>query len=369
MSEAMTTVSCLSNNTVNTDHSGNSPLSPPVDAAVLCAIVCIHHGDFWLTSDGGYRGPNTIWREILDVKPLCSVLNPGFDPVNSDFAVALQMLQVLTEKCITPGYSSGQSFFSCNNMGPMHFKLHHKLFETLDSAAVDNEEVLLPGTSAMGSLSMVVLGILSLMQELLPDPFSFKLWPLTREKNHSELLALKSMHHILPLPAYDLTGDLIRPSAYQCCLQGALAEHPYSINSKRWLQEANDRWTNGGFTKILRELLLTRSPSWMTPSQRPLQEVTASSSSKLLHQFIKFQTSVPNRALVLVSAIICVLVKVRSVLMMFKKHGTIKNEMFCGEEVDDAYHNLSSLVDQVWCNNYHGNKLERMLQEWARAGM
>ncbi|KAI6035959.1 hypothetical protein BKA83DRAFT_4485049 [Pisolithus microcarpus] len=55
--------------------------------------------------------------------------------------------------------------------------------------------------------------------------------------------------------------------------------------------------------------------------------------------------------------------------MTFKKHGTIKNETLCGEEVDDAYHNLTSLVDQVWRNEYHGNKLERMLQEWARAGM
>ncbi|KAI5986995.1 hypothetical protein EDC04DRAFT_2614945 [Pisolithus marmoratus] len=231
MSEAMTTVSSLlGDNTVNADHSGNSPLSPCVDAAVLCAIVCIDHNDFWLTSDGGYRGPNTIWREILDVKPSCTVLNPGFDPVNSDFAVALQMLQMLMDKCITPGYSSSQSFFSCNNMGPMHFKLCHKLFETLDSAVVDNEEVLLPVTSAMGSLSMVVLGILSLMQELLPDPFSFKLWPLTREKDCLELLALKSTHHILPLPAYDLTGDLIRLSAYQHCLQGALAEVHFTLS-------------------------------------------------------------------------------------------------------------------------------------------
>ncbi|KAI5999290.1 hypothetical protein EDC04DRAFT_2612194 [Pisolithus marmoratus] len=64
-----------------------------------------------------------------------------------------------------------------------------------------------------------------------------------------------------------------------------------------------------------------------------------------------------------------VLVKVQNVLMTFKKHGVIKNEMLCGEEVDDTYHNLISLVDQVWHNDYHGNKLERMLWEWTRAGM
>ncbi|KAI5983215.1 hypothetical protein EDD15DRAFT_2376782 [Pisolithus albus] len=86
-------------------------------------------------------------------------------------------------------------------------------------------------------------------------------------------------------------------------------------------------------------------------------------SSKSLHQFIEFQTSVPDKALALVAAI------VRSVLMTFKKHGAIKNESLCGEEVEDAYNNLTSLIDQVWHDSYHGNKLERMLREWARAGM
>ncbi|KAI6045832.1 hypothetical protein EDC04DRAFT_2888409 [Pisolithus marmoratus] len=184
MTEATATVPSLGEDAANTNHEGDSPFSPPVEPAVPCAIVCIDHDDFCLTSDGGYHGPNTIWKEILDVKPSCTVLNPGFDPVNSDFAVALQMLQVLTDKCITPGYSNGQSFFSSNNTGPTHFKLCHKLFESLDSVAVDNEEIVPPVTSSM-------------------DPFSFKLWPLMREKNHSELLALKSMHRILPLPAYD----------------------------------------------------------------------------------------------------------------------------------------------------------------------
>ncbi|KAI6018962.1 hypothetical protein BKA83DRAFT_4495751 [Pisolithus microcarpus] len=115
---------------------------------------------------------------------------------------------------------------------------------------------------------------------------------------------------------------------------------------------------------------LGRTSNFAHPTLRKIcLTVYYCNSSKSLCQFIEFQTSVPNRALVLVSAIICALVKVRSVLMTFKKHGTIKNETLCGEEVDDTYHNLTSLVDQVWRNEYHGNKLKRMLQEWARAGM
>ncbi|KAI5983023.1 hypothetical protein EDD15DRAFT_2376899 [Pisolithus albus] len=109
---------------------------------------------------------------------------------------------------------------------------------------------------------------------------------------------------------------------------------------------------------------LGRTSNFAHPALRKIcLAVYYCNSSKSLRQFVEFQTSIPNRALVLVSAI------VRSVLMTFKKHGTIKNETLCGEEVNDAYHNLTSLVDQVWHNEYHGNKLERMLWEWARAGI
>ncbi|KIK15159.1 hypothetical protein PISMIDRAFT_115708, partial [Pisolithus microcarpus 441] len=109
---------------------------------------------------------------------------------------------------------------------------------------------------------------------------------------------------------------------------------------------------------------LGRTSNFAHPALRKIcLAVYYCNSLKSLRQFVEFQTSVPDRALVLVSAIIC------RILMMFKKHGTIKNETLCGEEVDDTYHNLTSLVDQVWHNEYHGNKLERMLQEWARAGM
>ncbi|KAI6018679.1 hypothetical protein BKA83DRAFT_4496161 [Pisolithus microcarpus] len=105
---------------------------------------------------------------------------------------------------------------------------------------------------------------------------------------------------------------------------------------------------------------LGRTSNFAHPALRKIcLAVYYCNSLKSLRQFVEFQTSVPDRALVLV----------RSILMMFKKHGTIKNETLCGEEVDDTYHNLTSLVDQVWHNEYHGNKLERMLQEWARAGM
>ncbi|KAI6037276.1 hypothetical protein PISMIDRAFT_12902 [Pisolithus microcarpus 441] len=86
-------------------------------------------------------------------------------------------------------------------------------------------------------------------------------------------------------------------------------------------------------------------------------------SSKSLCQFAEFQESVPIKALVLVAAII------RSILATFKKHRVAKNETLCGDKIEDACNNIMCLIDQVWYDDYHGSKLDKMLQEWAKAGM
>ncbi|KAI6023527.1 hypothetical protein BKA83DRAFT_4125086 [Pisolithus microcarpus] len=86
-------------------------------------------------------------------------------------------------------------------------------------------------------------------------------------------------------------------------------------------------------------------------------------SSKSLHWFAEFQESVPVKALALVAAII------RSILTTFKKHGVAKNKTLCGDEIEEACNNITRLIDQVWYDDYHGSKLDKMLREWAKAGM
>ncbi|KAI6033928.1 hypothetical protein BKA83DRAFT_4487015 [Pisolithus microcarpus] len=133
-------------------------LSPPLVPAELCAIVHIDWDNLWLTSDGSYLGPNAICKGILDVKPSCALSNLGMEPVASDFATVLQMLWALTQQCVTHGFTSGISFFSSVKNRPPTFKLHHQLFERIDTGLADEEE---PGTSMSTE-----------------DAFSFKLWPL-----------------------------------------------------------------------------------------------------------------------------------------------------------------------------------------------
>ncbi|KAI6016353.1 hypothetical protein BKA83DRAFT_4497978 [Pisolithus microcarpus] len=78
-------------------------------------------------------------------------------------------------------------------------------------------------------------------------------------------------------------------------------------------------------------------------------------SSKSLRRFAEFQESVPVKALALVAAII------RSILTTFKKHGVAKNETLCGDEIEEACNNITRLIDQVWYDDYHGSKLDKML--------
>ncbi|KAI6011879.1 hypothetical protein BKA83DRAFT_4501563 [Pisolithus microcarpus] len=86
-------------------------------------------------------------------------------------------------------------------------------------------------------------------------------------------------------------------------------------------------------------------------------------SSKSLHRFAKFQESVPVKVLALVTAII------QSVLTTFKKHGVAKNETLCGDKIEEACNNITHLINQVWYDDYHGSKLDKMLREWAKAGI
>ncbi|KAI6009167.1 hypothetical protein BKA83DRAFT_4504930 [Pisolithus microcarpus] len=164
---------------VESDLKPEIPLSLPKDPAILSAIVRIDRDDFWLMADGGYHGPNKVCKDILDVKPSCALSDPGFEPVMSDFPIVLQTLEQFTQRCVTLGFSSGKSFFSIDHNGLSCFKLRHKLFESLDSQS-DGGDV----------------------QTTAGEPFSFEHWPLTKERNHAELLALKNTYRILPVGAY-----------------------------------------------------------------------------------------------------------------------------------------------------------------------
>ncbi|KAI5982870.1 hypothetical protein EDD15DRAFT_2377090 [Pisolithus albus] len=145
------------------DRPANLPPASPPEHAVLSAIVRIDREDFWLVSDGGYQGPGNVWKDILDVKLSCALTKPSLEPINSDFAVVLNALRLLTQKCVTPGYTLGKSLFGNENSNPTRFKLRHKLLESLDTS-VDSDDV---GPPAATGPSL-------LLRALAAHPFAYR---------------------------------------------------------------------------------------------------------------------------------------------------------------------------------------------------
>ncbi|KAI6012841.1 hypothetical protein BKA83DRAFT_31409, partial [Pisolithus microcarpus] len=195
--------------------------------AILSAIIHIDHNDFWLMADGGYLRPNKVCKDILDVKPSCTLLNPGLEPMISDFPLVLQTLQQCTQRCVTPSFSSGirmgpgtSSFITNCSRYPIIMAPLIPLLQSLDSHSNNGDTwdatIQTTGISKRQSLSM-------------HNAYSFEHWPLTKERNHAELLALKNTYCILPLPAYNITNDLIQPLAYQCSPQGAIAKIHFNL--------------------------------------------------------------------------------------------------------------------------------------------
>ncbi|KAI6100851.1 hypothetical protein EDD16DRAFT_1652623 [Pisolithus croceorrhizus] len=80
------------------------------------------------------------------------------------------------------------------------------------------------------------------------DPSTFDQCPLTKQKNRAELLVLRNSHHLLPVPAYDVAGRLLTPTAYRRCLEGAIAEVHFTL-----LHRAIDAY--GGHIVFIRVLV------------------------------------------------------------------------------------------------------------------
>jgi hypothetical protein len=64
--------------------------------------------------------------------------------------------------------------------------------------------------------------------------FSIDNWPLTASDEDARdelqvIIALKETHRILPVPAYNLQGKLIKPNAYRRPLEEALVEVHFNL--------------------------------------------------------------------------------------------------------------------------------------------
>ena len=72
--------------------------------------------------------------------------------------------------------------------------------------------------------------------------FALAGWPIIHaeaEDARQEMLRQKT-HQVIPLPAYDIKGNLIRPDTYKCRLAGALARVSFTL-SHWYITSAQER--------------------------------------------------------------------------------------------------------------------------------
>ncbi|KAI6003100.1 hypothetical protein EDD15DRAFT_2467773 [Pisolithus albus] len=192
------------------------------EPAPLCAIATIDRDDFWLTPLAGYHKPSAIWHDLASVKLSCAVAQPPVEPVKQEFHTVMENLRQLQGAIATPAYQAGKGFILSGGQTGDRLKLRHLLFEMIGNDKVDHSFV----ETLTGDGNTV------------PSPppyqdttaFSIENWPVDDNETKTELENLKATHRLIPLPAYDVEGNLIEPHAYQRSLQGALVKLYFNMS-------------------------------------------------------------------------------------------------------------------------------------------
>ncbi|KAF9236936.1 hypothetical protein BU15DRAFT_63552 [Melanogaster broomeanus] len=242
------------------------PPDDPIELALLSAIVQLCSQDFWITSDGGYRIPSKIWQQLANVKLSCMAKEPDMQPVREDFKTVIGNLGQLQQMISMPGYQPGKGFILPGGISGKCIKVQHALFEPLDAdeiesavGSADNKD--LPDTATQSSATEP-------SDKMSASGFTMENWPLTDKSAQDELEDLRAMYRIVPVPAYNLQGHLIKPAAYRRSLENALVELHFNL-SHGSITGKNGQLGNDVFTAddhLIRVIAPPRSSVTGTPS-------------------------------------------------------------------------------------------------------
>ncbi|THH11173.1 hypothetical protein EW146_g8136 [Bondarzewia mesenterica] len=174
------------------------------DLADLSAVGVVSASDFWMTADGGYRGPSPFCSCLANVKPSLVLETPDSTPYNVDFTETIRNLLWLQEQKSTPGFGR-RGLLLGKDLN--QFKICHVLFELLVVRPSDAD----------------------FLCKDLPPEFEIRRWPVSSIAARAELPAIVNTHCVIPIPVYDMYRTLVSPNLYQSHLVGALVEVHFTI--------------------------------------------------------------------------------------------------------------------------------------------
>ncbi|TFK80706.1 hypothetical protein K466DRAFT_503415 [Polyporus arcularius HHB13444] len=184
----------------------------PFELADLAIVGNISDEDFFFTADAGWRPGAMFAPSLEDSRASASLGAPDVALFAADFPEALENIRYL-QNVVAPGTTSCRGPFTGPDEAP-RVKIRHIFFEVC---------------------SMYSFCFTEYHQPILGPEFQIDNWPAYSKEGQAavERMARLGTHKVIPLPAYDMHGDLINPRFYRARLQGALVELHFSLTHWR----------------------------------------------------------------------------------------------------------------------------------------
>lgn len=107
----------------------DAPLLETLQSAVLSVVVHIPAEDYWLTSDGMWKGSTDATKTFADVKPSCTGKAPTHKVFSGDFENVLKHLRKILDMACTKGFKNSKGILVNGMGGKPKIKFRHVLFE------------------------------------------------------------------------------------------------------------------------------------------------------------------------------------------------------------------------------------------------
>ena len=223
---------------------------------VLLAVVHIPAEDYWLTSDGMWKGPTDAAKMLADVKPSCTGQVPTHEVFSGDYANVLKHLKTILDMACTKGFQQSKGVL-VNGLGSNpKIKFWHILFSVSLSVHISAALLthLLNNIASLNLMKMkrTILWLApSLTQNLRVSNLLLKSWCTTHiwstdilpqytmagwhmqsDEAQEVLVQMQHTHSANYLKASNMHGKLLWPCHYCKYLQEVLVQVHFTL--KHW---------------------------------------------------------------------------------------------------------------------------------------
>ncbi|KAJ7175972.1 hypothetical protein C8R46DRAFT_1080231 [Mycena filopes] len=216
------------------------PQAGPVEPFVFSMIVSIASDGFFATSCARWNGPSAIAPTFADVKLRFTGVAPADGVLAADFQHSSEILQQLFTLAKTSNTSGHRGVLPAAN-GPYQsergWRFTHQLFEKVKNGEEDDSTV--------------------------PATFKIDQWPVASEAAREAIEQMKATHRVNYLEAFDASGKLVIPTAYEEKLRGSLAIIRFTL-SHYYIRGENVN----SFTANIDHIRILNPPTPASPSKK-----------------------------------------------------------------------------------------------------